>query len=165
MAGMNTKKLAFTALVAALAAVLSYIDGLIILPVPGIKLGLCNIAVLFALCRMGKQQAVGISVIRVFIVSLIVGFSSFPYSLAGAVLSFAVMALMLKISDVSLIAVSIAGAAAHSIGQIAVAVFYLSSVSLFYTYLPVMFVISVVTGTVTGIAARLVLKHLPANLY
>ena len=165
MAGINTKKLAFTALVAALAAVLSYIDGLIVLPIPGMKLGLCNIAVLFALCRMGKPQAIGVSVIRVLIVSLIVGFTSFPYSLAGAVLSFAAMALMLKISDVSIIAVSITGAAAHSIGQITVAVFYLSSVSLFYTYLPVMLVISVVTGAVTGIAARLVLKHLPANLY
>ena len=60
---VNTKKLAFTALLAALAAVLSYVDGLIVLPVPGIKLGLCNIAVLFALCRLGKLQAIGISIV------------------------------------------------------------------------------------------------------
>ena len=165
MKRINTRKLAFTALVAALAAVLSYVDGLIVLPVPGVKLGLCNIAVLFALCRLGKFQAIGISIVRVLAVSAVVGFTSLPYSLAGALLSFLAMAAMLKIRDASLTAVSIAGAAAHSIGQIAVAAFYLSTVSLFYTYLPGLLIISAVTGTVTGIAAQLVLKHIPGNLY
>ena len=102
---------------------------------------------------------------RVFVVSLVVGFTSLPYSLAGALLSFSAMAAMLKIKNVSLTAVSIAGAAAHSIGQITVAAFYLSTVSLFYTYLPALLIISVATGAVTGTAAHLVLKHIPGNLY
>ena len=91
---MDAKKIARYGLLVALALVLSYAESLVPLSVavPGVKLGLPNLVVIFSLYRIGAKEAAVLSVLRVVLVSAMFGNAySFWYSLAGAVLSLAVM--------------------------------------------------------------------------
>lgn len=95
---INTKKLALIGVLAAVAMILSYIEALlppIYSAVPGIKLGLANIAVIFALYSIDGKSAALISVIRVALSALLFGtVTSFIYSACGAILSLTVMLLL-----------------------------------------------------------------------
>ena len=96
----NTKKLTTLSLLISVAMVLSYIESLIpaFVAVPGVKVGLSNIATVFALYILGAPGAVAVSVIRVFLSSLLFGnFAMMIYSLAGAFFSIAIMAFLRKI--------------------------------------------------------------------
>ena len=96
---MKTKKLTVLALSVALAMILSFIESQIpsFVPIPGVKIGLANIVVVFALYKLGWKEAAGISLLRVFLVSVLFGHAaSFFYSIAGALLSFCGMALLKK---------------------------------------------------------------------
>ena len=91
---MKTKKLTVMALTTALAMILSFVESQIpaFVAVPGVKMGLANIAVVFALYKLGWKEAVAISLVRVVLVSMLFGsIASLFYSLAGAVLSLAGM--------------------------------------------------------------------------
>ncbi|MBQ9392478.1 MAG: Gx transporter family protein, partial [Oscillospiraceae bacterium] len=82
---MKTKKLTTLALLTAGAMILSYVESMIpSIGIPGVKMGLANIAVIFALYRLGWREALGISLVRVFMVSMLFGsMSALLYSLAG----------------------------------------------------------------------------------
>ena len=117
-------KTARYALLTALAMVLSWLESLLVFPglLPGMKVGLTNIVVLFALYRMGLRDAVRISLARALLASMTFGNAySFAYSLAGAALSLAVMAGLKKWDKFSLLGVSAAGGVCHNLGQLAVA--------------------------------------------
>ena len=119
------KNVARYALLVALAMVLSWLESLVPVSaaVPGMKLGLTNLVVIFALYRLSERDAAAISLVRVVLVSLTFGNAySFAYSLAGAVLSFAVMAVLKRTGRFSIVGVSVAGGVCHNIGQILVAV-------------------------------------------
>ena len=121
---MKTKKLTVLALSVALAMILSFIESQIpsFVPIPGVKIGLANIVVVFALYKLGWKEAAGISLLRVFLVSVLFGHAaSFFYSMAGALLSFCGMALLKKTGLFSHIAVSVAGGVLHNVGQILMA--------------------------------------------
>ena len=72
---MKTKKLTVMALTTALAMILSFVESQIpaFVAVPGVKMGLANIAVVFALYKLGWKEAVAISLVRVVLVSLLFG--------------------------------------------------------------------------------------------
>lgn len=146
----STKNTAALGICTALALVFAYVE--VLLPpiyaaVPGIKLGLPNIVIIFALYRLGLVKASMISFVRVLIVSVIFGnFMMFAYSIAGAVLSISVMALLKKMDVFSTVGVSVAGAILHNVGQILMAMLLLGTAEIGY-YL----VILAVTGTVSGI--------------
>ena len=96
---MKTKKLTVLALSVALAMILSFVESQIpaFVPIPGVKIGLANIVVVFALYKLSWKEAVGISLLRVFLVSVLFGHAaSFFYSFAGAVFSFCGMMLLKK---------------------------------------------------------------------
>ena len=131
-------KTARYALLTALAMVLSWLESLLVFPglLPGMKVGLTNIVVLFALYRMGLRDAVWISLARVLLASMTFGNAySFSYSLAGAALSLAVMAGLKKRDKFSLLGVSAAGGVCHNLGQLAVAAAVLETARLGW-YLP-----------------------------
>lgn len=155
----RTKRVALLGLLTALALVLSWVEWLIPLSVtvPGVKLGLANLAIIFTLYRLGNRAAWGLSLLRVFLVTFTFGNAySLWYSLAGAVLSLTVMMLMRRTGRFSLLGVSVAGAVCHNLGQIAVAAVVLGSGSMVY-YLPVLLVSGVVAGICIGaVAATLV---------
>ena len=99
---MDNKKIAQTGLLVAVAFVFSYIESLIPLNlgIPGIKLGLSNLVVLFALYMMSYRISFGISMVRIFLVGLTFGnLAAMLYSLAGGLLSFGVIALLKRVGN------------------------------------------------------------------
>lgn len=158
---MKVKKVAVLGLCVALAMIMSYIESLfpLNLAVPGIKMGLANIVIIFLLYRVGFSSACIVSLIRVFLVSMLFGnVMMMAYSIAGAVLSLAVMLVLKKCGKFSVVGVSIAGGVAHNAGQIIMAVILLGAKQIAY-YLPVLTVTGTVTGVLIGIAASVVIKR------
>ena len=149
----NTKKqihkLTLISLLTAASLILSYVEAVlppIVTAVPGIKLGLPNIVVIFVLYRMGISSAATVSLIRIVLSSLLFGNPiSFVYSLAGAFLSIAVMAVLRKMNFLSAVGVSVAGGIFHNVGQILAAMLLLHTAQIGY-YL----IVLAVTGTVAG---------------
>lgn len=159
---MKSQKIARYALLTALAMVLSWLESMVPVTtaVPGVKLGLTNLVVIFALYRMSLRDAAAISGIRVLLVSMTFGNAySFAYSLAGATLSLAVMALLKKTGKLSMLGVSVAGGVCHNIGQILVAMAVLETTGLIY-YLPVLMVSGVVAGVCIGVVGAVVTKRI-----
>lgn len=154
-------KTARYALLTALAMVLSWLESLLVFPglLPGMKVGLTNIVVLFALYRMGLRDAVRISLARALLASMTFGNAySFAYSLAGAALSLAVMAGLKKWDKFSLLGVSAAGGVCHNLGQLAVAAAVLETARLGW-YLPALLASGTAAGAVIGIAGGLAVER------
>lgn len=156
--GKASRELTRFALLIALAMVLSWLESLVplSLAVPGVKLGLANLVVIFALYRLGPRQAAVISLVRVLLVTFTFGNAfSFAYSLAGAALSFVVMLLLQKTGKFSMLGVSIAGGVFHNIGQILVAMAVLGTAELMW-YLPALLIAGVVAGVCIGAVGALI---------
>lgn len=158
----KTKRLVLLAMLTAVAMILSYVESLLpSVGIPGVKMGLANIAVIFALFRFGWKEAAALSLVRVVLVSLLFGsVSAMLYSLAGAVLSLAVMALLRRIDRFSTVGVSVAGGVAHNAGQILMAMLILQTKQLL-GYLPVLAVSGIAGGVLTGLAAALLIRRIP----
>lgn len=163
---MKTKKLTLCGLLTALAVVLSLVERLFpldaVVPVPGVKLGLANVVTLFALTRVSARDALAVVVCRVAISSLLMGsVTAFLFSLLGGLFSLTVMWALLRAEGrfCSLLGVSVAGAAAHNIGQVAAAVFWMQTGAVI-AYLPLLLVMSVPLGLVTGLTGSIVLSHM-----
>lgn len=149
-----------TAMLTLIALGLSYIESLIppLIPVPGIKIGLANIAVIFVLYKKDVISAAAVSLIRVFISFILFGsVLSLAYSLCGALFSLFLMFLLKKLSIFSEIGVSVCGALAHNVAQIAVACLIFSSKEIFY-YLPVLMISATVTGIIIGLISCLMIR-------
>ena len=145
---MKTSKLTVMALSVALAMVLSFVESLIpaFVAVPGVKVGLANIVVVFVLYKLGWKEAVAISLVRVFLLAVLFGSGvSFLYSVAGAALSLSGMILLQRCKVFSYVAVSVAGGVLHNAGQIAMACFLLRTDVLRY-YLPFLVLSGVIAG-------------------
>ena len=158
---MKTKKVAMLGLTIALAMIMSYIEALVPLSfaVPGIKMGLANIVIIFVLYKIGTKEAILVSLIRVILVSLLFSnVMAMAYSIAGAVLSLSVMWLLKKTDKFSFVGVSIAGGIMHNVGQIIMAVIVLGTEQI-ALYLPVLVITGTVTGVVIGIVSGLVINR------
>lgn len=159
---MRSSKVAQYGLFAALAILMGYVEMLIPLPllVPGMKLGLANVIIVIVLYHTDTKSAFFISLVRVLMSGLLFqGFAGLLYSLAGALLSLAVMALLKKTGKVSITGVSVMGGVFHNVGQIIVAAAVVENIKMAY-YLPFLLVTGVVTGFVIGAVARLALGYL-----
>ncbi len=160
---MKTRTVALTGLLIALALVLSYLESLVPLSfaVPGIKLGLPNLVIVFALYRLRPATAAAISLLRVALVALLLGSAlSLAYSAAGAVLSFTVMLLLKRSGRFGCTGVSVAGAVAHNLAQIATAALLLETSSLAW-YFPVLCVSGTLAGICIGLLSALLVKRIP----
>lgn len=161
---MKASKVARYGLIIALALVLSYLESLLPpLGVPGVKLGLPNLAVVFALYRLGFRDACAISLVRVALVALLFGSGvSLAYSAAGAVLSLTVMGLLKKTGKFSSVGVSVAGGVAHNAGQILVAMALLETARLAW-YLSVLWISGTVAGVLIGVVSGELVKRVPGK--
>lgn len=157
---MTAKKIAQFGLMTAMALVLSYVDRLFPLDfiAPGIRLGLSNTVLLYALYMMRPRDAVILMLLKVTLASLLFGFSQFPYSLAGGAVSLMGMMIVYRLKF-SVITVSIVGGVLHNVGQIVVAAL-LTTTALLITYLPVLLFFGVVMGLSTGLVAKYVMRAL-----
>ena len=132
----------------------TYIPNPFIVFFPGAKLGLTNIITLVSLLIFGFKETFIIVTVRVILSSIFAGPMSYLlFSIGGAYLSLIVMFLVNKIKGFSVIGVSIAGAIAHNIGQLLVASILVENL-LMITYLPFMLVTSLVTGLFVGIVSQ-----------
>lgn len=159
---MKTRKLTVMALTTALAMILSFVESQIpaFVAVPGVKMGLANIAVVFAMYKLGWKEAVLISLIRVVLVSMLFGsIAAMFYSLAGAALSLLGMGLLKKTGKFTEIVVSVAGGILHNIGQIAMASILLETDALKY-YLPFLLISGILAGVVIGIVSAVMVKRI-----
>lgn len=133
--------------------VLSYVEAIIPirLPVPGMKLGLANIVIIWVLYSMGVKAAAIVSIVRVILAGFMFGnVYSMMFSMAGAVLSLVTMFLLRKVKFFTIIGVSIAGGVMHNAGQILVAVIVLENAKMAY-YFPALMISGVVSGIAIGI--------------
>ncbi|MBS7061774.1 MAG: Gx transporter family protein [Eubacterium sp.] len=158
---ISTKKIALCGVLTALAMIFSYIESVIPvpIPVPGIKLGVANIAVITILYVLGVKEAIVINLLRIVLTSLLFGnVNSFLFSISGATLSLTIMIIMKKLDFFSCIGVSVCGGVMHNIGQIIAAVFIMGSEAIVF-YLPVLIVSGVFTGVVIGVVSGIVAKR------
>lgn len=150
----GTRKLTILSFLISVAMILSYIEAQIpaFVAVPGVKLGLSNIASVFALYALGAPFAVLVSLVRVFLSSLLFGnFAMMIYSLSGAALALISMVLVKKINLFSEVGVSVVGGVFHNAGQIAAAAVMMKNAGIAYYILPL-----IISGTVAGIAVGVV---------
>ncbi len=159
------RKTAYLGLFAAVAIIFGYIESLIpvFAGIPGVKMGLANLAVLFILDRYSWQEAALISVVRILVIGFMFGnLFSIVYSLAGAALSLTVMNFLKKHSEFSLIGISVAGGVTHNIGQLIVAMIVVSNTSLM-VYAPALLVAGVLAGVAIGVLVKEVLGRVPLD--
>jgi len=155
---MSAKKLSFISMLSALAIVFGYIESLFpAAPIPGIKLGLSNIVILFTIYKLNKSSAFFIMLIKVLVTSLLFsGLNVFIYSFFGGLLSLVAMVCFKK--HFSTIGVSMVGGVFHNIGQLLMAAFMMQTTAVF-VYLPALLISGVIVGFITGNVCNIILKR------
>ena len=159
---MNQKKLSYLGLFAAVAIIFGYVESLIpfFAGIPGMKLGLANLAVLFILEKYTWKEAALVSIVRIIVIGFMFGnLFSILYSLVGAALSLAVMTFMKKKSGFSILGISVAGGVSHNIGQLIIAGLITMTSGLIY-YAPALLISGVITGLLIGTLTNEVLKRI-----
>lgn len=161
------RRAALYGVLTAAALVCGYLELLIPLPVtvPGVKLGLGNIVILMALERLGAKAGFFLMFIKVIASTLLfANLQMLVFSLAGGLLSWAVMALAVRSGTFSTVATSVLGGIAHNGGQL-IAVAALLSGRVALVNMPVLAVSGVLCGAAVGVAARLVLRALSQEAF
>ena len=156
------KKTAFLGLFTAFAIVLSAVELLIpnIIPIPGFKIGLANLAFLLALYLFGFKEGLLVNLVRIVLVALLfTSMYGLMYSFAGAIFSMLIEYILYKTGKFSAIGVSVVGAIFHNIGQCLVAFIVTGTFALVY-YLPILCLFGIVTGVVIGIITNTLLPKL-----
>ncbi len=146
----------------ALAMVLSYLESLVPISfaIPGIKLGLANIVTIIALVKLGLKPALIISIGRVLLSGLLFGNpATIMYSMAGALLSIAVMFIVRKLKLLAITGTSVCGAVAHNLGQLIVAAIVIENTKIFY-YMAVLSVSGIIAGILIGLLAGIIIKNI-----
>ncbi len=156
-------KVAYLGMFTALAMILSYVESLFpaFYGIPGVKLGLANSMSLVILYLIGVPGAFAVSTVRVVLSGFLFGnLFSIAYSMAGAVLSMTVMAVMKRGRHFSIAGISMLGGISHNAGQLIVAILLVENLNLLY-YFPVLLLSGLLTGLVIGLLSAEVLKRLP----
>ncbi len=163
----KTKTVAFIGMCTALALILAYVEALLpplVAAVPGIKMGLPNLIIMFLLYRRGIKTAAAVSLIRIVLVGMLFGNAmSMLYSVAGAVLSLAVMGGLCRLDRLSAVGVSVAGGVGHNVGQILMGMVLLSTAQLGY-YLIVLTVSGTLAGVLIGLGAAVLIRRIPNTI-
>ncbi|MEG1447167.1 MAG: Gx transporter family protein [Ruthenibacterium sp.] len=160
----NTRRTALLGMLFALAMVLSFLEGSLVpllgLP-PGVKLGLANVVVMYALFFLGKADAGMLVVLKSAFSFFTRGASAGALSLAGGVLSLLVMLLLRRMKHTpSLFILSVSGAIAHNFGQLLMLqVLFTQSVYTFY-YAPVLLISGLVMGSITAVSLKALIPAL-----
>lgn len=160
----KTKRIVLSAVLICLALALSYTERFIplqlLIPLPGVKLGLANVVTLIALYLLGGKSAFTVLILRCFLGAVFGGgITGLLFSLTGGILAMSVMTLCKNIPFLSVYGVSILGAAAHNIGQILAAMVLMNSLYI-GIYLAYLLMVALFTGFTTGAACAGVLRIL-----
>ena len=156
----ETVRLTLLAVTVSIAMILSFIESRIppLVAIPGIKVGLANIAVIFALYKLGIGAAISVSLVRVLLVSFLFGSPvSMIYSITGATLSLLVMIPLKKLSPLGEVGISVVGGIFHNVGQITAASIMMETAVVIY-YLPFLLLSGTLAGIAVGATAALLIK-------
>ncbi|MBE5777444.1 MAG: Gx transporter family protein [Clostridiales bacterium] len=158
----NAKKLTVCAVLISLALALNYLERFIplqlLVPLPGIKLGLANIVTLIALYMLDVKSAVIILVTRCLMGAMFGGgVTGLLFSLTGGLVAITMMILASRIPVFSVYGVSILGAAGHNVGQIMASMLLMQSIYI-GAYLPYLLIVALFTGFATGSCASGVIR-------
>lgn len=161
---LTTRQLTLCAVLTALALGLSYMENFIplglLIPLPGIKLGLANIVTIFALYAQGPAQALLILIARCTLGAVFAGnLNALLFSLMGGLSAMLMMIGLSRLRRLSIYGVSMGGAAAHNCGQVAAAMVTLGNAAPL-AYLPVLLAVSLLSGTLTGYLSGLLFRAL-----
>ncbi len=161
---MKASKVALYGILIALAMALSYLEAQIpTVAVPGVKLGLTNVVVIFALYKMDYKSAVLVNILRIVLAGFMFGSGySIIYSLAGGVLSGLIMIVLKRFTGLSMITVSVAGGIAHNVGQILVAMIMLQTEAIAW-YLIILWFSGIVSGILVGLLGAEITKRVKLN--
>lgn len=165
---MNTRKVVFLSLMISVSIVLSIVESsvsLLIFAFPGFKLGLANIATMVVVFTLGRKEGALVAIARILLVGLIYSglfTPSFWISISGGLLALTVL-LVLKGTKLSLMTISILSALMHMVGQIIAAMIVVNTSSLIYL-LPIMILISIPTGLITGYLALRIIKSFKTKI-
>ena len=155
------RRMTTLSLLFALAMIFSFVESRLptFIPIPGVKLGLCNVVIIFTLLKLGAPAAIAVSLLRVLLSSMLFGnAAAFFYSLAGAILSLAVMILLLRLRFFSVVGISVLGGVMHNIGQLLMAWILLGTAGVMY-YLPVLLIAGVIAGALIGLLSAYLHKR------
>ena len=154
-------RVAMTGLLVALALVLGWVEHMIPISaaLPGIKLGLANLAVVLAIYTLGWRAAVCVAIMKPLLSALLfAGMSGLIFSLSGAMLSLAVMLILFRASSVTAVGCSAAGGAAHMIGQVLAAMMLTGTVQI-WRVLPLLLLSGGLAGAVIGWLAAIIMRR------
>lgn len=158
----RTRRVALCGVLLALMLVLGRVESMIplMVGVPGVKLGLSNGVLIFAVYMLDIPSACVLMALKVTLSSaLFAGFGAFPYALAGGVLSLAAMILLSRVKGMHPVTVSMIGGVMHNIGQVAMAMLMLHTWRLTY-YMALLMLVGLATGALTGVCAHQVMKYM-----
>ena len=160
-------KVALGGLLVAMMLILGYVEtllqGLVPTGIPGIKLGISNGVLLFALYLMDIRSTVILMVLKVLLSGLLFGNPmTMLFAFCGGALSLIGMIPLSRVKGLNIVTVSMVGAVLHNVGQIIAAMFVMTEVSpaILLRYLAILMVAALITGAATGILAREVIKRL-----
>lgn len=166
---MNVKKSVILAFLVAAGILLQLLESFVgvFMIVPGYKIGLANIAGLFALYMYDEKSMAYVSLLRIFLSSLMQGtlFSvSFWLSLSGGLLACLAMIIAYKSKVFSIYGVSILGASFHNIGQV-IAITWIYQQYFMQLFLPILLALSIVSGILIAVICQKVLNHINGGSY
>lgn len=164
MRNYRIRRLAVSALLVTVMLMLGYVESLVPTGLPGIKLGLSNSVLILAIVWLGIPAAFALMVVKVLLSGfLFSGVNAMMYAFAGGLLSMVVMSALYKTRAFSLTPIAMAGAVAHNVGQVALAMLILQTAKLVY-YMAILMLAGLVTGFVTGTIASILIRRLPRDL-
>ena len=160
-------QLALNALLIGLAMILSYVERFIplqlVIPLPGVKLGLANTVTLVALYLINKKQCIIILVIRCILGSIFGGgITGLMFSLTGGLFAITIMIIAQKMKCFSIYGVSVLGASFHHIGQIIVSMILMNSIYI-GSYLPYLLLVGIFTGLLIATISSKIVKALQSS--
>lgn len=166
---MNTKKSVLLAFLVAVGIVLQLLESFVpvVMIVPGYKIGLANIASLFALYMYDKKSMVIVSLMRIFLASLMQGtlFSvSFWLSCSGGILACVAMLIGYELKRFTIYGVSILGASFHNVGQV-IAVTVIYQQYFMQLFLPILLAMSIISGILIAVLCSQVLNRIHGGMY
>lgn len=155
----KTEKIVKYSCLVADAFILSWIESAIPYPLPGVKAGFSNIAVLIALFLLGPKGMIAVAITKVVLSTFtFIGFSGFIYSIAGTILCLISGIIMYRSQKFGVLSISVVGALLHNMGQLIVAVIVIGKKIIYY--MPILVITGVFAGIITGIIAAEIIKRL-----
>lgn len=163
----STNKLVRISLLLAFALIINFLESLVPLPIPlpGVKIGLANCIGLMVLFCFNKKDYVVFNVLKVLMVALLrTGFgTAFFISSLGTLLSTIATLLVYRFTKASIYGLSIVGALFHSLGQVLMVMILYSNIYMI-NYLPILEIVSIISGCLTAFISAMLLEKLPTKL-